>query len=151
MLSKLQNSFPIFSSKNSSQLHFNCFKVTAWFSATCSACYCSVLVSCLAYLSTLKIEATYSSVTSIDFKRTTRLYVSEAITLHNHRCENLGSYACVKVIFFQYEPKLYSFRNFNDSEYRTRGQTWRSVHFLQRMCNKEQQRRHPYMSDHWLS
>jgi hypothetical protein len=169
MLSKLQYPFPNFSSKNSSQLHCNCFKVTAWFSTTCSACYCAVLccavlVSCSAYLLTVKMEVTYSSETSIDFKQTARLYVSEGITLHNHRCENLESYIYVKVIFFQYDPKLYSFKNFNAEPYNSKWlwiqNVWTDltflvlnyfVHFLQRMYNKEQQRRNPYMLHHWLS
>jgi hypothetical protein len=50
------------------------------------------LVSCLAYSSTLKMEATCSSETSADFQRTTRRYISEDRTVHNHGCENLKSY-----------------------------------------------------------
>jgi hypothetical protein len=38
------------------------------------------------------MEAICSSETSVDFQRTTRRYVSEGSTLHNHRCENLKSY-----------------------------------------------------------
>jgi hypothetical protein len=30
--------------------------------------------------------------TSVDFQRTTRRYIPEDRTLHNHRCENLKSY-----------------------------------------------------------
>jgi hypothetical protein len=30
--------------------------------------------------------------TSVDFQRTTRRYIPEVRTLHNHRCENLKSY-----------------------------------------------------------
>jgi hypothetical protein len=30
--------------------------------------------------------------TSVDFQRTTRRYIPEDSTLHNHRCENLKSY-----------------------------------------------------------
>jgi hypothetical protein len=51
----------------------------------------SMLVPCLAYSSTLKMEATCSSEMSVDFYRTTRIYVPEDTTLHNHRCENLKS------------------------------------------------------------
>jgi hypothetical protein len=47
---------------------------------------------CLAYPSTLKAEAIYSSETSVDFQWTTRCYVPEGRTLHNHRCENLKFY-----------------------------------------------------------
>jgi hypothetical protein len=48
----------------------------------------------LAYLifSTLRMEAIYPSETSIDTQRTTRRYIPEDDTLHNHRCENLESY-----------------------------------------------------------
>jgi hypothetical protein len=51
------------------------------------------LVSCLAYPSNLKMEATCSSQTSVDFQRTTRRYIPEDRTLHNHRCENLKYYS----------------------------------------------------------
>jgi hypothetical protein len=40
---------------------------------------------------TLKIEAICSSETSVDTQRTTRRYIPEDGTLHNHRCENLKS------------------------------------------------------------
>jgi hypothetical protein len=52
--------------------------------------------------STLKVEAIYSSETSVDTQRTTRLYIPEDGTLHNHRCENLKSYICL-VNFKQWE------------------------------------------------
>jgi hypothetical protein len=41
---------------------------------------------------TLKMEVIYASETSIDFQLTTRPYIPEDRTLHNHRCENLNSY-----------------------------------------------------------
>jgi hypothetical protein len=41
--------------------------------------------------SILKMEATFSSETSVDTLRTTRRYIPEDGTLHNHRCENLKS------------------------------------------------------------
>jgi hypothetical protein len=50
---------------------------------------CSMLVSCLAYSWTLKMYATFSSETSVDFQRTTPHYTPEDIILHDHRCENL--------------------------------------------------------------
>jgi hypothetical protein len=37
------------------------------------------------------MEAIRSSETSVDTQRTTRRYIPEADTLHNHRCENLKS------------------------------------------------------------
>jgi hypothetical protein len=43
-------------------------------------------------VSTLKMEAICSSETSVDTQRTTRRYIPEDGTLHNHRCENLKSY-----------------------------------------------------------
>jgi hypothetical protein len=46
----------------------------------------------LSHEATLKMEATCSSETSVDFQRTTRCYIPEDRTLHNHRCENLKSY-----------------------------------------------------------
>jgi hypothetical protein len=39
--------------------------------------------------STLKMEETCSSETSVDFQRTTWYYIPEDIILHNHLCENL--------------------------------------------------------------
>jgi hypothetical protein len=42
--------------------------------------------------STSKMEAIYSSETSVDFQRTTWRYIQEDCTLHNHGCENLKSY-----------------------------------------------------------
>jgi hypothetical protein len=53
---------------------------------------CFYAGSCLVYSSTLKMEALFSSETSIDIERTTRRYIPEDSTLHNHRCENLKSY-----------------------------------------------------------
>jgi hypothetical protein len=38
------------------------------------------------------MEAICSSETSVHFQRTTRRYIPEDGTLHNHRCENLKSY-----------------------------------------------------------
>jgi hypothetical protein len=49
------------------------------------------LVSCSAY-STLKMEVICSSKTSVEFQWTTRRYISEDSTVHNHCCENLKSY-----------------------------------------------------------
>jgi hypothetical protein len=48
-------------------------------------------VSCSAY-SALKMEAIYSSETSVDFQRTTRRYIPVDSILRNHGCENLKSY-----------------------------------------------------------
>jgi hypothetical protein len=53
---------------------------------------CFVLVSCLAYSSALKNEATCSSETSDDFQRTTYGFIPEDVTLRNRRCENLKPY-----------------------------------------------------------
>jgi hypothetical protein len=38
------------------------------------------------------MEAIYSSETLVDFQGTTRRYIPENSTLHNHRCESLKSY-----------------------------------------------------------
>jgi hypothetical protein len=42
--------------------------------------------------STLNIGAIFSTETSVEFKQTTRHYIPEDSTFHNHRCENLKSY-----------------------------------------------------------
>jgi hypothetical protein len=52
----------------------------------------STLVYCLAYSSTLKMEATCPSEKSVDFQRTTRHYIPGNKTLHNHLCKNLTCY-----------------------------------------------------------
>jgi hypothetical protein len=57
--------------------------------------------------STLKMEATFSSITSVDTQRTTRRYIPEDGTLHNHRCENIKSYT-VEIYFkvlLRYSPE----------------------------------------------
>jgi hypothetical protein len=41
------------------------------------------------YITTLKMEATCSSETSVDFQRTTERYSPQDTTFHNHRCKNL--------------------------------------------------------------
>jgi hypothetical protein len=51
--------------------------------------------SCLAYSSTMNMKATSSFETSVNFQRTTRHYIPEDRTLHNHRCENITSYIYV--------------------------------------------------------
>jgi hypothetical protein len=50
-----------------------------------------LLVSWSTYSSTLKMEVTCSSETSVDFQRTTPRYIPEDVTIHNHRCENQNS------------------------------------------------------------
>jgi hypothetical protein len=53
---------------------------------------CFMLVSRLSYSSILKMVATCSSETSVDFQRTTQRYIPEDRTVHNHCCEKLKSY-----------------------------------------------------------
>jgi hypothetical protein len=48
------------------------------------------LVSCSAYSSTLKMEATCSSETSNDFQRITRRYIPEDSTLHGSYDTEIG-------------------------------------------------------------
>jgi hypothetical protein len=48
-----------------------------------------LLVSCLAYSSTLKMYATCSFEALVDFHRTTWRYIPDNEILHNHPCENL--------------------------------------------------------------
>jgi hypothetical protein len=50
------------------------------FSSKLNSCF--TLVSCLAYSSSLKMEGTYSSETSVDFQRAARRYIPEDGTLH---------------------------------------------------------------------
>jgi signal-transduction protein with cAMP-binding, CBS, and nucleotidyltransferase domain len=45
------------------------------------------------------MEATCFSEKSVDFQRTTRRYIPEDRTLHDHRCENLKSY--ISVAYFR--------------------------------------------------
>jgi hypothetical protein len=58
------------------------------------------LISCSIY-STLKMEAIYSSETSVDFKVTTRGYIPDDITLHNRRCDHLESYVNTCLPYFR--------------------------------------------------
>jgi hypothetical protein len=60
-----------------------------------------VLVSCSAYVSTLKKEAMCSSETTVDFQRTTRRYIPEDSAAHSHRCENLRYYR-IEVSYFMF-------------------------------------------------
>jgi hypothetical protein len=53
---------------------------------------CFMLVSCLGYSPTLKMEAKVSPETSVDFQRTIWRYIPEYRTLHYNGCENLKSY-----------------------------------------------------------
>jgi hypothetical protein len=56
---------------------------------------CFMLVSCLAYSSTLKMEVTCSSGMSVDFHHNTWRYIPEDRTLQSHCCENLKSCICL--------------------------------------------------------
>jgi hypothetical protein len=53
-----------------------------------AACY--MLVSCLAYSSALRMEATYSSGKYVDFHRTTRLYIREDRNLQQRNCDSIN-------------------------------------------------------------
>jgi hypothetical protein len=48
------------------------------------SCSAFILVSFLVYFSKMKMEATCSSETSVDFQRTTRRYIPEDRTLHTN-------------------------------------------------------------------
>jgi hypothetical protein len=56
---------------------------------------------------TLKMEAICSSETLVNTQRTTRHYIPEDCTLHNHRCENLKSYTVREHIFLYSLPKIH--------------------------------------------
>jgi hypothetical protein len=49
------------------------------------------LISCFVNSSTLKMDAIFSSETSVDFQHTTRHYIHEDKTYHNDSCETLKS------------------------------------------------------------
>jgi hypothetical protein len=57
-----------------------------------------MLVSCLAYFTTLKMTAIYSSETLVGLQLTTRRYIPEDGILHNHSRENLKSYSVIFVL-----------------------------------------------------
>jgi hypothetical protein len=59
------------------------------------------LVSCSTYSSILKMEAIFSSETSVGYEQTTQRYIPEDSTLYNHRYENLRSYVRVSLIKLQ--------------------------------------------------
>jgi hypothetical protein len=52
---------------------------------------CFMLVSCLAYSSTLKMEVVCSSEMSVDFHQTLQCYTPEDGAAHSHCCENFIS------------------------------------------------------------
>jgi hypothetical protein len=64
------------------------------------ACFLLILVSCLAYSSSLKMEATCYPETSVDFRWTTQRYVTEDKPLHNHPSKNLKSYSSAVIYIF---------------------------------------------------
>jgi hypothetical protein len=57
---------------------------------------CFMLVSCSAYYSTLKMEATRFSVTSVDFQRTTLRYIAEDRTHNNNNANNTHYHHCTE-------------------------------------------------------
>jgi hypothetical protein len=77
-----------------------------------AACY--MLVSCLAYSSTLNMRTIYPSEISLNFHRTARRHILEDRHLHNHRCRSLESninfHGCKKKeIYFEVLLKTYYF------------------------------------------
>jgi hypothetical protein len=67
-------------------------------SQLCSASYLLLLVSCLAYSSILKMEATCSPEMSVDFQRITWRYIPDDKILHNHLCQNQKTYTCATLV-----------------------------------------------------
>jgi hypothetical protein len=76
----------------------------------------SPLESCLAYFSTLKMEAICSFKTSVDFQRTALRYIPEDGTLHNHRWEH-------QILFIAGKPKVKIFHE----RYSCRWENTRSI------------------------
>jgi hypothetical protein len=65
-------------------------------------------ISCLAYFSTLKMEAVCSSKSFIRIYQSTQRYIPEGSTIHSHRCKNLKSNKGFLVFFsfFHCRPTL---------------------------------------------
>jgi hypothetical protein len=63
-----------------------------------------MLVSCLAYSSMLKMEASCYSETSVDFQRAKRRYITEDRTLQYHHCGHLKSHSPAEI--FSHTTKL---------------------------------------------
>jgi hypothetical protein len=78
--------------RNTHRLHLQGRRISQAKNQHKSRWQASMLLSCSAYSSTLKMEAICSSETSVHFQQTTRRYIPEDSTLHNHCCENLKSY-----------------------------------------------------------
>jgi hypothetical protein len=53
-----------------------------------------ILLSCLAYYSTLKVEATCSSKMSVDFQQAAQHYIPEDKILHTVYCLNSSDFCC---------------------------------------------------------
>jgi hypothetical protein len=64
------------------------------------------MVSYSAYCCILKMEATCSSETLIDFQQSTRRDIPEHRTIHNHRFENLKPYLAYFIRVFLISTKL---------------------------------------------
>jgi hypothetical protein len=65
---------------------------------------CFMLVTCLAFSSTLKMQAIYSSETIADLQRTTWHYIPGDWMLLRHRSENLKTYTVLVLRFFKVKP-----------------------------------------------
>jgi hypothetical protein len=66
-----------------------------------------MLVSCLAYFSTLKMEATCFYETPVDFQQDTGRYIPEDMTLRNNRCKNVKSYERQSKIIRTFDFPIY--------------------------------------------
>jgi hypothetical protein len=79
---------------------------------------CLMLVSCVAYSSTLKMEVTCCFKTLADFQQTTQQYIPENRNLRNHCCENLKYYslpffpADIQFILFSLRLLHFIYRNY---------------------------------------
>jgi hypothetical protein len=67
-----------------------------------------VLISCSAYSSILKMEATCSSENSVDFQRTTRCYIPKDMNLHVFQLISSYKFPIFTVLFIQGLICLYS-------------------------------------------
>jgi hypothetical protein len=82
---------------------------------------CLLLIACLAYCSTLKMESVFSSETSLNFYRTTRRHVPWDGTLHSYRCESLISNITLTLLFLFAMPHFFT--------------CWYSLYYVAWLCN----------------
>jgi hypothetical protein len=79
------------------------------------------------------METICSSEKSVDFQRTTRLYIPEDSTFHNHRYENLKSYRVIHKSVKHFE-NLHSSQILNMSTLADTADIYAIIHFVPHPC-----------------